>query len=41
VEAGAKFYVAENAFIRADLRSAFDVNGVAAVTWRTGLGFDY
>jgi hypothetical protein len=41
VEAGAKFYVAENAFIRTDLRSAFDGRGVAAVTWRTGLGFDF
>jgi hypothetical protein len=41
LETGAKFYVSENAFIRTDLRSGFDRHGVAAVTWRTGIGFDF
>jgi hypothetical protein len=41
LEAGAKFYVSENAFIRSDVRSAFDSHGVAAFTWRTGIGVDF
>ncbi len=40
-EVGAKFYVSENAFVRTDVRSSFDRRGVAAVSWRTGIGVDF
>jgi hypothetical protein len=39
--AGFKWYVAERAFIRSDVRASFDRGGVGHVSWRTGVGADF
>jgi hypothetical protein len=41
VTTGFKAYVAERAFIRSDVRTTFDGDGVGQVSWRTGVGFDF
>ena len=41
VTAGFKLYFAERAFMRSDVRTTFDRDGVAQVSWRTGIGFDF
>jgi len=38
---GAKFYVSPRAFVRTDARWTFDRSGVARVSWRGGIGFDF
>jgi len=38
---GFKFYVTERAFIRTDVRFAFDGPGLASTTWRSGIGVDF
>ena len=39
--AGFKWYVAEKAFIRSELRSSFSSKGGESVVWRAGVGFDF
>jgi hypothetical protein len=41
VSGGFKWYVAERAFIRSDLRSSFSAEHAETVTWRVGIGFDF
>lgn len=38
---GFKFFVSEHAFIRSDVRTRFDRDGVSHVSWRSGVGFDF
>jgi hypothetical protein len=38
---GAKFYVSQNVFISSGVRAAFDRRGLAAASWRTGVGVDF
>lgn len=38
---GFKWYVAEHAFIRSDLRTSFSSIGADSVVWRAGVGFDF
>lgn len=39
--AGFKWYVAERAFIRSELRATVGGNGVSQVSWRSGVGVDF
>jgi hypothetical protein len=39
--AGFKWYVAEKAFIRSELRSSFSPQGGESVVWRAGVGVDF
>jgi hypothetical protein len=41
VAAGFKLYFTERGFMRSDVRTTFDRDGVAQVSWRTGIGFDF
>jgi hypothetical protein len=41
VSAGFKVYVSERAFIRTDLRTSWSSDGLAAMAWRNGIGFDF
>jgi hypothetical protein len=41
VTTGFKFYVAERAFIRSDVKVTANRNGVAQVMWRSGVGVDF
>ena len=41
ISTGFKWYVAERAFIRSDLRSSFSTDHPETVTWRVGIGFDF
>ena len=38
---GFKVYVSERAFIRADLRTSWSADGLAALAWRSGIGVDF
>ena len=40
-DVGFKLFVSERAFLRSDVRTTFDRNGVSHVSWRNGLGFDF
>lgn len=39
--AGFKWFVSERAFIRGDVRTTFDADGLAQMSWRTGFGVDF
>lgn len=39
--AGFKVYVSERAFIRTDVRTSWSANGLAALAWHSGVGFDF
>ena len=41
VGAGFKVYLSERAFIRTDLRASWSSDGLAAIAWRNGIGFDF
>jgi hypothetical protein len=38
---GFKAYVSERAFIRTDIRTSWSSDGLAALAWRSGVGFDF
>jgi hypothetical protein len=38
---GFKVYVSERAFIRSDIRMSWSADGLAALAWRSGVGFDF
>lgn len=40
-EGGFKAYVSERAFIRTDVRTSWSGDGVVALAWRAGVGFDF
>jgi hypothetical protein len=40
-DVGFKWFVSERGFIRSDVRTTFDGNGVSHVSWRSGVGFDF
>ena len=39
--AGFKVYVSERAFIRTDVRTSWSTDGLAALAWHSGVGFDF
>ena len=41
VAAGFKWYVAERAFIRSDMRMSVSADAVESAVWRAGIGFDF
>jgi hypothetical protein len=41
VATGFKVYVSERAFIRSDLRTSWSSDGLAALGWHNGVGFDF
>jgi hypothetical protein len=41
VATGFKAYVSERAFIGTDIRTSWSSDGLAALAWRTGIGFDF
>ena len=41
VATGFKAYVSERAFIRSDIRTSWSSDGLAALAWRSGVGFDF
>lgn len=41
VATGFKAYVSERAFIRSDLRTSWSSDGLAALGWHNGIGFDF
>jgi hypothetical protein len=41
VATGFKAYVSERAFIRSDVRTSWSSDGLAALAWRSGVGFDF
>lgn len=40
-DVGFKWFVSERAFVRSDVRTTFDGDGVSHVSWRSGVGFDF
>jgi hypothetical protein len=40
-DVGFKFFVSERVFVRSDVRTTFDRDGVSHVSWRSGVGFDF
>lgn len=40
-DVGFKWFVSERAFVRSDVRTTFDRDGVNHVSWRSGVGFDF
>jgi len=41
VATGFKVYVSERAFIRSDVRTSWSTDGLAAIAWHSGIGFDF
>src|SRR4029434_10182128 len=41
VATGFKVYVSERAFIRSDVRTSWSSDGLAALGWHNGVGFDF
>lgn len=41
VATGFKVYVSERAFIRSDVRTSWSTDGLAALAWHNGVGFDF